>query len=73
MELQRKKLGLNTETTFYAFKGHLDAATKLKLEMVRINKRASGHMTSFGAKFGWEDVVMICRDEASGMPLADVA
>ena len=41
--------------------------------MVRLNKTASGHMAQFGAKFGWEDVVMVCRDEAAGMPLADVA
>ncbi len=46
----------------------LDQNIKRQLDIVRLNKKAQGLAGgSFGARFGWDDVVCVCRDVVSGI------
>jgi hypothetical protein len=73
VEMERRRLDMDKQSTYHAFVKLLDQNVKRSLDMVRLNKKAQGFAgtTTFGAKFGWDDVVCVCKDFASGTQLAE--
>jgi hypothetical protein len=58
VEQTRRGLDMDKGSTYHAFvKKCLDLDLRRKLDQVRWAKKASGN-----ARFGWEDVVAVCRD-----------
>ncbi len=67
VETERRKRDFDRNATFHAFvKRHLSLATRRQLDQVRISKKAAGN-----PRFGWDDVVTVCRDQLQGIGLAD--
>lgn len=67
METERRRRGLDKSATYHAFvRRHLDDDTKRSLDQVRLAKKAAGNN-----KFGWDDVVTVCRDKMAGISLAE--
>ncbi len=58
---------MDKTASFHAFvKRHLSLATRRQLDSVRLSKKAAG-----STRFGWDDVVTVCRDKQQGVGLAD--
>lgn len=64
IEAERRRLGADKKTTYRSYVSKFDRALKSKLDTVRWSKKASGN-----PKFGWDDVVTVCRDVESGCAL----
>ncbi len=63
--MERRKLDLDKSSTFHAFvKRNLDLDLRTKLDQVRWAKKANGN-----TKFGWDDVVAVCKDMVNGCVL----
>ena len=69
VEMERRKLNMDLNATFHAFVKGLDYEIKGLLDVVRLNKKATGKNNGSITKFGWEDVVCVCKDRASGVQL----
>ncbi len=65
-----KAAGGGKYATYHAFVKLLDVEVKRSLDIVRLNKKAQGYVSMHGTRFGWDDVVCVCRDVMSGSQLA---
>ena len=69
VETERRRLDIDKSSTFHAFvKRNLDLGLRQKLDQIRWSKKTQGNL-----KFGWDDVVAVCRDMASGCALGEAA
>jgi hypothetical protein len=67
VETARRRMAVDKASTYHAFvKRDLDSRLRERLDQVRWSKKASGNL-----KFGWEDVVAVCRDMQHGCTLGD--
>jgi hypothetical protein len=58
VEATRRRMNIDRASTYHAFvKRDLDQKLRERLDSVRWAKKATGNL-----KFGWEDVVTVCRD-----------
>jgi len=66
VETARRRMQIDPASTYHTFvKRDLDFELRQQLDIVRRSKKASG-----ATKFGWEDVVTVCRDLQLGCTLA---
>jgi hypothetical protein len=67
VEAERRRMSIDKASTYHAFvKRDLDLKLRQRLDQVRWAKKASGN-----PKFGWDDVVTVCRDMQNGCTLGD--
>ena len=67
VETVRRRMNIDRASTYHAFvKRDLDHRLRERLDQVRWSKKATGNL-----KFGWEDVVTVCRDMQHGCTLGD--
>ncbi len=66
VERERRSLGIDPNQAYHAFaKRFLDENLKAQLDQVRWAKKANGQV-----RWGWEDIVTVCRDVHTGCGLA---
>jgi hypothetical protein len=67
VESVRRRMGIDRASTYHAFvRRDLDLRLRERLDQVRWAKKATGNL-----RFGWEDVVTVCRDMQHGCTLGD--
>ena len=67
VETERRQLNIDRSSTVHAFvKRYLDLGLRQKLDQIRWAKKIQGN-----PKFGWDNVVAVCRDMASGCALGE--
>jgi hypothetical protein len=67
VETVRRRMGIDRASTYHAFvRRDLDLRLRERLDQVRWAKKATGNL-----RFGWEDVVTVCRDMQHGCTLGD--
>jgi hypothetical protein len=67
VDLERRKLDVSRLAAYHTFIHALDDELRRCLDMVRLNRKANSYNST---PFGWEDVVMVCKDRLMSTPFS---